>query len=46
MPVNLADLTRINEEIEDIFMCREPLTCGDTIFFKLFIAVGNLAKSK
>ena len=50
MPVNLADLTRINEEIEDSFMCREPLTWGNTIFFcfKLFIAiaVGNSAESK
>ena len=48
MPVNLADFTCINEEIEDSFMCREPLTWGNTIFFcfQLFIAVGNLAESK
>ena len=48
MPVNLADLTRINEEIEDSFMCRESLTWGNTIFFcfKFFIALGNLAERK
>ena len=46
-PVNLADLTLTNEEIEDSFMCREPLF-GVILFlcFKLFIAVGNLAESK
>ena len=34
-PVNLADVTRINDEIEDSFMCREPLIWVNTIFFAL-----------